>query len=719
MRNRRSLFAFMLALGLLAPAFAQRPANNPQRPAPRQQPSPQPGEDEEVVRISTNLVQIDAVVTDKDGRHVTDLTPADFEIFEDGRRQEITNFSYVNVEPEAAAAARPVATPAARAGRSALPVPPARLRPGRARRTVVLVVDDLSMSAQTTVEVRRALKKYIDEQLDGDDLSAVIRTSSGSGVLQQFTSDKRLLGAAVERLRWFPRGRGGLGAVQGASELEVTGGDFEDQSVAGTLGALTSLVRGIRGVPGRKAVVLFTDSLPIRSGSAGLFNLERYRRLVDLANRSSVSFYAIDSRGLQPLGPTAADSFGGMPHDAAAKLSSQSQSFFEDQSGMDFLARGTGGLFFRNQNNVNKGLREVLDDQRGYYLLAYRPDDSTFDPRTGERKFRDLKVSVKRAGLRVRSRNGFFGVPEATNKERRPNVARRQLLDALSSPFGAADVDLRMAALFVNEPGRASAIRSIIHLSAQDLQFTEAAGGRRKAVLDVAAVVFTSDGRAAVQGRDQREVSLTDEEYRHALKNGLSYRLNVPVKQPGTYNLRVAVRDAATGRTGSAREFVHVPDLARGPLALSGVALSGVEPSRDAGASGAAQLTAGAGVAAEAFDSNLSPAVRRLRHGVFLDYGYVVYNARIDRATGQPRLTAQVRLFRDGQLVFTGGVAPVDASGQTDLKRLVAGGRLQVGTELAPGDYVLQVIVTDALAGGKQGDAKGTTTQWVDFEIVR
>ena len=719
MRQRPSLFAILLALGLLAPAFAQRPADNRARPSRQQQQSPQPDEDEEVVRITTNLVQVDAVVTDKDGRHVTDLTPADFEILEDGRRQEITNFSYVSVEPETGAA-RPASTPAARAERGALPVPPARLRPGRARRTVELVVDDLSMSAQTTVEVRRALRKYIDEQIDTDDLSAVIRTSSGSGVLQQFTSDKRLLHAAVERLRWFPRGRGGLSAVGGVSELEVGGGEFDEHSVAGTLGALTAIVRNFQSLPGRKAVVLFTDTLPILGDVNPAYNIERYRRLVDLANRSSVTFYSVDSRGLQPLGPTAATPFGGMPHQNAAKLMGQRSTFHSQQDGMNFLARGTGGLFFRNQNNLNKGLQEVLDDQRGYYLLAYRPEDSTFDPRTGERKFRDLKVRVKRAGLSVRSRSGFFGVPEAPKKERRPDeVVRRQLFDALSSPFGAADIDLRMAALFVTDPARASAIRSIIHLGAKDLQFSEEPGGRRKAVLDVAAIVFTSDGRPAVQGRDQREVILGEEEYRHALKNGLTYRLNVPVKQPGTYNLRVAVRDAATGRTGSAREFVHVPDLARGPLALSGVALSGVEPSRAGAADAAAQLTDAAGVAAEAFDPNLSPAVRRLRHGVFLDYGYAVYNAQLDPATGQPRLTAQARLFRDGQLVFTGGVTPLDTTGQADMKRLVAGGRLQVGTELVPGDYVLQVVVTDTLVGGKGGDAKGTATQWVDFEVVK
>jgi hypothetical protein len=109
----------------------------------------------------------------------------------------------------------------------------------------------------------------------------------------------------------------------------------------------------------------------------------------------------------------------------------------------------------------------------------------------------------------------------------------------------------------------------------------------------------------------------------------------------------------------------HVTDLRKGPLSLSGVVLAGVDPARDATATAAEQLTGGEGVGAEAADTGLSPSVRRLRHGVFLDYGYAIYNAQLDKATGQPRLTTQVRLFRDGKPVFAGGVTPLDAGRRT------------------------------------------------------
>jgi hypothetical protein len=95
-------------------------------------------------------------------------------------------------------------------------------------------------------------------------------------------------------------------------------------------------------------------------------------------------------------------------------------------------------------------------------------------------------------------------------------------------------------------------------------------------------------------------------------------------------------------------------------------------------------------------------------------YGLYVYGARLDSATQKPRLTTELRLFRDGRPVFNGKPLPFDASGQTDLKRLVAGGSFRLGTDLLPGDYVLQLIVTDLLAE----EPRRTSTSWIDFEIV-
>lgn len=685
--------------------------------------------DDEVVRITTNLVQVDAVVTDKNGRYVTDLQPEDFEVIEDGKKQEVTNFSYINVASAAPAQPTP-GTTASTEPKSANIVPPARLlKPEQLRRTIALVIDDLSLSAESNYYVRRALKKYVDEQIQENDLSAVVRTSSGVGVLQQFTSDKRILYAAVDRLRWYPRSRGGMIAVEPKNDLREDMGEDttegvdavksgtseesrQENSVRDTISALMYIVRGFQNLPGRKAIILFTDSLRLfnRIGNNIDSNTDRMRRLVDLANRSSVVFYSIDARGLQPLNFTAGEG-GARPDLSAAAMTgmgSPRQNFFEDQDGMNYLAKETGGLFIKDNNDLNKGLQRVLEDQKGYYLIGYRPEASTFDPKTGQRRFHNLKIQLKRSGLNVRSRTGFFGVAEPKVIEQ-PRTQQQQLMAALTSPFGASAVDIRMTSLFNNDAKSGSYMRSLIYVNANDLKFSEETQGWRTAQIDIAAVIYNSEGQPIDQFLETREIRVTAEGYRNVMRSGLTYAVNVPVKRPGAYQLRVAVRDTATQKIGSANQVIAVPDLVKGGLAISGIIIAG-------NTAATAQAGQGANDAASATsDPSFGPAVRRLKQGMLLDYGYMVYNAQLDKSTGKPQLTAQLRLFRDGKLIFTSKVTPIDADKQADLKRLVAGGSLQIGTEMMTGDYVLQITVTDMLAKSKQR----TVTQWTDFEIVK
>ena len=107
-----------------------------------------------------------------------------------------------------------------------------------------------------------------------------------------------------------------------------------------------------------------------------------------------------------------------------------------------------------------------------------------------------------------------------------------------------------------------------------------------------------------------------------------------------------------------------------------------------------------------------SPASRIFRHGWFLDYACLVLNAGKSKKGAQ--LPSQVRLFREGQEVFTGEVFPVDLHNQTDPARLVVARRLQLGTILEPGDYMLQLTVSEA---GAPGGGR-TATRWIDFKLV-
>ncbi|HZG51427.1 MAG TPA: VWA domain-containing protein [Pyrinomonadaceae bacterium] len=720
----------------------------PQQPTPRPQPAPTQtppdDDDDEVVRITTNLIQVDAVVTDRDGKQITDLRAEDFMILENARPQQITNFSYINAGG-AATPARPetLAKASPPRERNAPMIPPARLRPGQVQRTLALVIDDLGMSADSIAVARRALRKYVDEQVQPNDMVAIIRTSAGVGALQQFTNDRRQLYAAIERVRWLPRGIGGLSALESTSDtsnaaLTPDSVDADRSGLAeineyrkemftvGTLGALNFVVQGLREMPGRKAVILFSNGMSMMDsrGESALY-IGILRRLVDLANRASVVFYTIDARGLQTTSPTAADDTAGSPIGAGGApgipthqigqrvIGARSGAMFEGQSGLKYLAQETGGISLINSNDLNAGVRRALDDMRGYYLIGYRPDESAFNASTARLRFNSLKIVVKnRPDLRVRTRSGFLSVSEEATPTPQRRTRAGQLMAALTSPFGSGGVGLRLTSLFISHTGNDSAIRSMLLIDPRTLTFTRQPDGQHQTVIDLMAVTFGENGQPVDQLNRVETIRVPPESFERFLSQGMIYDLHVPVKKPGAYQLRIAVRDTATERVGAANQYVEVPNLNRKRLSMSGLVVASAPVESPVKTTNAVADNKGA-VFIE--DVQANPAARRFRLGMMLDYGFVVYNARLDRATQRPQLTMLARLYREGQEVFAGQAQPLDTGRQTALNRIEAAGRLQLGSELRPGEYVLQIVITDALADKQHR----TTTQWIDFELVK
>jgi VWFA-related protein len=616
---------------------------------------------------------------------------------------------------------------------------------------MAIVVDDLGLSFESTYYVRRALKRFVDEQMLAGDLVAIVRTSGGMGALQQFTSDKRQLYAAIERVKWYASGRGGVGAfapieppTPGAFGPDIDAKNEElnqfrdDLFSVGTLGAVSYVVKGLRQLPGRKSVLLISDGFRIYSQEDAMRNylaLERLRRLIDEAGRASVVIYTMNATGLQTLGFSAADNLsnssdptgGRSPQDLEQQLSNRRNASFETQQGLDFLAQQTGGIAIHNTNDLSGGIRRVMEDQKGYYLIGYRPDYATFDPRTGRRTFHKLTLKVTRPGkFNVRMRNGFLGRSDEDTKQA-PRTLGQQLIGALTSPFGATGVHLQLTSLFGNDAKAGSFMRSILHVDARDLTFTDEPNGWHKCVFDVLAITFGDNGVPVDQNGRTYTLKLPDELYRRALRDGLVYYVTVPIKKPGAYQLRMSLRDASSERIGAASQFVEAPDLKKDRLALSGIVIRGdnppaaratspnpppVQPGANAPASPAGGQSP-EGV--EQGNAEASPAVRHFSRGMLMSYNFIIFNAHLDKATNAPQLTTQVRLFRDGRPVFTGQENPYKPTSQNDLKRLLAGGVIQLGTDLPPGEYVFQVIVNDPLASEKHRVA----SQWIDFEIVK
>jgi len=268
---KRTLVALCLLTQLTLSGFSQQ-ATAQKQITPQEKQTPEHSSEEDVVRITTNLVQVDAVVTDKAGKQITDLRPEELQILEDGKPQKITNFSYVSLDSAARSGAE---VNAKSADKNAPPLPSVKLRPEQVHRTIALVVDDLGLSFESTHFVRQAIKKFLDEQMQPNDLVAIIRTAGGIGALQQFTSDKRQLYAALDKVKWSPIGRGGLAAfapiTSAPSNADLTSNSIntadadqdiqqfrEDIFAVGTLGAINYIVRGLRTLPGRKSVIVMS-----------------------------------------------------------------------------------------------------------------------------------------------------------------------------------------------------------------------------------------------------------------------------------------------------------------------------------------------------------------------------------------------------------------------------------------------------------------------------
>jgi hypothetical protein len=318
-------------------------------------------------------------------------------------------------------------------------------------------------------------------------------------------------------------------------------------------------------------------------------------------------------------------------------------------------------------------------------------------------------------------RNGFYGISEEQEKTLAA-TPRQQLLTALTSPFGAAGVHVRLTTLFANDAKVGSYMRSLLYINANDLTFTESPGGEHVAEFDVVAITFGDNGLVVDQVAQSYALRARDEEYKRLRKEGFVFFLTVPIKKAGAYQLRAALRDHASSRIGSASQFIEVPDVKKNRLVVSGVLINAIDSANTniapAPAGGVANQPPGSdGAKKDPGSSRLSinAATRQLKRGQQLQYSVILYNARLDKTTAKPELTTQVRLFRNGEPVFTGRELSLSEPNQPDPKRITVMGALKLGADLIPGEYVLQITATDPLADAKHRVA----TQWIDFEIVK
>jgi hypothetical protein len=294
---------------------------------------------------------------------------------------------------------------------------------------------------------------------------------------------------------------------------------------------------------------------------------------------------------------------------------------------------------------------------------------------------------------------------------------------------------LQLTALFANNEKEGSFVQSMLHIDGKDITFTDEPDGWHKASLDIIVATFDDNGGVMDSSSKTYNVTLRGDSYQFAIAHGFTYTLNHLVKKPGPYQLRTAVRDVASNKIGSASEFIEVPDLTKGHLTLSGIVVRAARPPAPAVTPAPAGETPPASAPAaqseqakaqvppappiskeeQEIESLGTPAVRMFYPGRKLDYALQVLNAHEDAASKKEQLESQLFLFHDGKQIYAGKPMPLTGPKSPDGKSVFAAGQLQLGSKMEPGEYAMQIVVTDKLAQEKFR----TVAQSIDFELVK
>ncbi|HET6973554.1 MAG TPA: VWA domain-containing protein [Pyrinomonadaceae bacterium] len=398
----RKLACPLFLLVICAQLFAQQPAK----------PTPSPTPDDDVIRINTNVVQVDATVVDKHGKIVTDLKAEDFEIVEEGKNFRPEYFSFIPLIEQSTEQVEGAAT-------STTPKP---ITVDQVKRTFVFLVDNpmidlsfnnanafgmssvsVSMQRRTmrgAVEAERLLTWFIDTQMAANDIAAIVDTELNIGKLSNYTNDRELLKDAIRLIR-----EKAVSNEKAAIRITSVNGNPNLQPLIQqnlrVIALLSKIIDQTAKIPGRKVVSLVSRGLMYDTRLPGSDIVRaRLDELIAKANRERVTIYT--------MSPTAIDNLGGVSMSARSRTTPGRISDFnttqavQDIDSLQHLASETGGRAIYATNDVRVGFAQVLEENRGYYLLGFNPGaESTGKPHK-------VKVIVKRPGLKVQARGTAY-----------------------------------------------------------------------------------------------------------------------------------------------------------------------------------------------------------------------------------------------------------------------------------------------------------------------
>ena len=683
-----SIIVLLCVTSLVAFAQEKKPASSPK---PAQTPSVLDQDD--VVRITTDLVQTDVMVFDKDGRFVNGLTQDQFELLIDGQRQPISFFESVVT----GGASETRALKAVTGNKKAQPEPGDTVTLDRGR-TILFFINDLHLEPGSLARAHKVVKNFIDNQLGPNDHVAITSASGQIGFLQQLTDNPAVLRAALGRLKFVP------GAAQGAErpymseyaafliaerndrqlfdyfvEQTMKANAFSepqrpiavrlveqrsraivqqsDVLIKNALSSLVNLMSATAKLPGRKLVFFISDGfVPNFVGSDFTTVM---RRATDSANRGAVVIYSLDARGLSTDASLNAGSGGGFdPSGVLSSRLSAERTF--SQEPLHALAADTGGRAVLNSNDLEGGVANALEETSRYYLIAWRPENDA----QRSSNFSKIKVTIAgRPDLKVRLRRGYFGTArERPKANEEPTTVQVESTDVLGVTEASTE-ELRpaLALGYKLTSGGNMQLTSSLQVSAHAPD-----GGGGQVDTGVLGAVYDSNGKAVGSFKQRVEVPRTRAQGPPVYAT-VNHQVDVP---PGLYQVRAIAYERGTRHIIGTMEWIEIPKIKPGTFAISSLYVGEISE-----AAGTAPVSV-----------NASGRFARSSRMRFTTY---IYNAKTP-----PQLGVQIKILRGAEAVITPPEAKVATEKLTNFATITYTGEFPLSS-LPPGNYLLDVGVID------------------------
>jgi VWFA-related protein len=502
-----------------------------------------------VLKAITRLVVVDVVATNKNGEPVTDLKPADFAVLEDGTPQEIRSFSFQKGGP-LAVAAKPA---------SHRVLPP----------NVVTNVPEYSSDGSLNVILLDSLNTLTLDQIGARDhaLQVLERLPSGRAiavyvlstklqVLHDFTTDPAELKNAVASFKAEnsilienPTNGPKYEYVDPALEeiANEAGKDWTETRLRATLEAMNSLARTLAGYPGRKNLIWVSAGFPQMINPVTRNYTDAITRTADLLSNAQIAVYPVDARGAASSAVFQAQNKGGMSGPAVmAALGKEAAALLEAHNAMNLLADMTGGKAFYNRNDLGEGIAKSMDDGSTYYILGYYPRNKKWNG-----KFRTIAVQAVRPDITLRYRTGYLATDSAAYQKQAESQRAADFGQALSLDFPISTALLFQAAILPPSSAKKRGKVAVNFLvDAHQIGFEKQEDGLQHATLDYAVEIYSEKGKQIKTDVTSIDIALPTEPFKQVMRTGLPYQKTFDLA-PGSYILRLGIRDNRTGLIGS------------------------------------------------------------------------------------------------------------------------------------------------------------------------